>query len=171
LADARRRRADNYRACGAPAGLRPARSTRTLDISRGLVDIDKCTTLKRELAGLEAPQLVPIEVYFDGNDDLGSIGCNLPDHPGIDAFRQVLDSLQKRPDVKAVYAQITELDPGEDSWPFTDTVVVTGSIPTKELAKALASLAPDEVGPVETDMLSPQLSDVERQSAQVAWWD
>ena len=54
---------------------------------------------------------------FDGNDDAGSIGCNLTEHPGMNVFRDVLTGLLRRSDVQAVYAQIAELDAGEDCWP------------------------------------------------------
>ena len=46
------------------------------------MDDVKCNALKAELATQPEPQLVPIERFFDGNDDLGSIGCNLLAHPG-----------------------------------------------------------------------------------------
>jgi hypothetical protein len=135
------------------------------------MDVSKCNALKRELAEQDEPQIVPIGRFFDGNDDLGSIGCNLSDHPGIDAFRQIVEALLKRSDVQAIYAQITELDPGEDSWPFTDTVLVVGSIPTEDLNRALAPLEPDDVGPADPDMISGGLSETERRSTQIAWWD
>src|SRR5260370_34481105 len=39
--------------------------------------------------------LVTRQEFFDGNDDLGSIGCNLIEHPGVPAFegafRQIAD--------------------------------------------------------------------------------
>lgn len=79
------------------------------------MDDVKCRTLKAELATQPEPQLVSIKRFFDGNDDLGSIGCNLHPHLGIAQFRQVLTDLLARPDVLAVYAQIAELDPGEGS--------------------------------------------------------
>jgi hypothetical protein len=88
------------------------------------MDDAKCQALKEQLAAQPEPQIVSVTKFFDGNDDLGSIGCNLDPHPGIDAFRGVLTGLLSRPDVKAVYAQISELDPGDESWPFTDTVLV-----------------------------------------------
>ena len=97
------------------------------------MDDARCRALKAELATQSEPQLVPIERFFDGNDDLGSIGCNLIPHPGFARFRQVLTGLLARPDVQAVYAQIAELDPGDESWPFTDTVLVVGTVPTDEL--------------------------------------
>jgi hypothetical protein len=135
------------------------------------MDIAKCNALKAELAVQAEPQLVSIERFFDGNDDLGSIGCNLMEHPGIEAFRSAFAVLRMRPDVQAIYAQISELDRGKGCWPFTDRVIVVGSIPADELRKALARLEPDEVGPVNPEYLSPGLSDRERRSALVAWWD
>src|SRR5207244_2409262 len=110
------------------------------------MDDAKCRALKVELAAQAEPHVVPIGRFFDGNDDLGSIGCNLIPHPGVDRFRQILAGLLARPDVQAVYAQITELDPGEGAWPFTDTVLVVGAIPAADLRAAVAELQPDEVG-------------------------
>ena len=92
------------------------------------MDDTKCKALKEELAEQPEPQIVAAERFFDGNDDLGSIGCNLDGHPGVDAFRDVFAGLLRRSDVQAVYAQISELDPGEGCWPFTDTVLVAGTI-------------------------------------------
>ena len=57
------------------------------------MDGAKCAALKGELSKMPEPQVVPIERFFDGNDDLGSIGCNLNPHPGI-ALRQ-----RARPDL------------------------------------------------------------------------
>ena len=105
--------------------------------------------LVAELSVKQEPQLVRIEVFFDGNDDLGSIGCNLIRHPGIEAARATFARLSARDDVEAIYAQIAELDPGEDSWPFTDTVLVFGSISPEQLAEEVAALEPDEVGSAE----------------------
>ena len=44
------------------------------------MDIGKRNQLVARLSQEPEPQIVPIEVFFDGNDDLGSIGCNLLDH-------------------------------------------------------------------------------------------
>ena len=135
------------------------------------MDVAKCVALKRDLDRQPEPQIVPIVTFFDGNDDLASIGCNLMEHPGIETFAAILGGLLRRSDVKAVYAQIAELDPGDDFWPFTDTVIVIGSIATEELQAILAPLQPDEVGPVDAGLLPPALSDDERRSALIAWWD
>ena len=117
------------------------------------------------------PQLVPIARFFDGNDDLSSIGCNLDPHPGIEAFRNLFLGLLSHPDVESVYAQIAEADPGEDSWPFSDTVLVVGRIPMEEVRRAVSVLTPDEVGqPEKEDLMSPVL--VQHGCPVVAiWWD
>ncbi|MBI3409144.1 MAG: hypothetical protein HY040_12425 [Planctomycetes bacterium] len=135
------------------------------------MDIAKCNALKKELAAQPEPHVVPIARFFDGNDDLGSIGCNLPDHPGIDTFREILTGLLNRPDVEAVYAQISELDPGEDSWPFADTVLVAGMISSNDLAEHLAALQPDEVSAAEKINVPSSVRQKHKTPIMYAWWD
>jgi hypothetical protein len=147
------------------------RSTRSLGINGKIMDNVKCRSLKADLSAQAEPQIVDINRFLDGNDDFGSIGCNLMEHPGIDVFREAFSKLQRRPDVKAVYAQITELDPAEDAWPFTDTIVVVGTISAEVLREHLAHLEPDEVGPADPDSISRGLSDSDREASLIAWWD
>jgi hypothetical protein len=113
------------------------------------MDEAKCAALKRELSGMPEPQVIPIERFFEGNDDPASIGCNLAKHPGVPAFRELLTGLLRHPGVQGVYAQIFEVDPGEEYWPFTDTVLVVGAMPATELRTAVRTLKPDEVHVVE----------------------
>lgn len=135
------------------------------------MDDVKCNALKTELAAQPEPQLVSIERFFDGNDDVGSIGCNLLPHPGVDVFRETLAGLLRRPDVQGVYAQITELDPGPGSWPFTDTAQVMGAISTAELRKAVRALRPDEVGTAEELGTSPLAAGGHGARVLAVWWD
>jgi hypothetical protein len=135
------------------------------------MDNAKCKALKAELAAHPEPQIVSVERFFDGNDDPGSIGCNLIEHPGVDAFRDVLTGLLRRPDVQAVYAQISELDPGEDCWPFADTVLVVGAIPPDELRSAVSTLEPDEVAAAEDFGVSPSIAKRHGSPVLAAWWD
>src|SRR4051812_20194485 len=113
------------------------------------MDDSKCKALKADLAAQPEPQIVSIERFFDGNDDLGSIGCNLTEHPGMDVFRDILTGLLRHRSVEAVYAQVAELDPGEGCWAFTDTVFVIGKISADELRVAVSVLQPDTVGDAE----------------------
>ncbi|MDJ0624239.1 MAG: hypothetical protein QNJ17_14830 [Desulfocapsaceae bacterium] len=135
------------------------------------MDESKKSALLGSLQGQPEPHIVPIETFFDGNDDLGSIGCNLMDHPGIEKFRDTLMDLMSRDNVEAVFAQISELDPGEGCWPFSDTVLVVGTIPVDELRNILAVLEPDEIGTGEeygapSRFVSKYLSPVH-----AVWWD
>jgi len=135
------------------------------------MDIPKCTALKTELAAQPEPQVISAQLFFDGNDDLGSIGCNLIEHPGVDTFRDVLTGLLRRPDIQAVYAQISEVDPGEGCWPFADTVLVVGSIPAEELRDVVSVLKPDEVAPAEDFGVSPSMAERHGSPVLAVWWD
>jgi hypothetical protein len=42
----------------------------------------------------------------------------------------------------AVYAQVSEADPGEEYWPFADWLFVSGTISRDDLASALAPYSP-----------------------------
>jgi len=135
------------------------------------MDLVKRNQLVASLSQEPEPQIIPIEVFFDGNDDLGSIGCNLPDHPGIAAFRDAFTRIARRPGVVAIYAQIAELDPGDDCWPFSDTILVVGDISADELARELTSLQPDKVGPAHDFGIPEALTQHHGESVLVAWWD
>jgi len=135
------------------------------------MDLAKCRALKAELALQAEPQIVPIARFFDGNDDLGSIGCNLSPHPGIDAFRDTLTGLLRRPDVRAVYARISEIDPGEESWPFADTVMVAGGISADDLRNAVSALQPDEIGAAAEFGVSPAMAEQHGSPVAAIWWD
>ncbi len=135
------------------------------------MDHAKCKTLKAELAAQPEPQIVSAERFFDGNDDPGSIGCNLLEHPGVGAFRDVILGLLRRSDVQAVYAQIAELDPGEGCWPFTDTILVVGAISPDELRSVVGDLEPDDVAAA--DDIDIALLSAKKQGSPVLaiWWD
>ena len=135
------------------------------------MDDSKCKKLKADLAAQPEPQIVAIERFFDGNDDLGSIGCNLMEHPGVDTFRDVLTGLLRHPDVQAVYAQISELDPGEGCWPFTDTVLVVGAVPAEELRSAVSVLEPDEIGAASEFGVSSSIAEWYGSPVLAVWWD
>jgi hypothetical protein len=135
------------------------------------MDGTKRKQLKAQLSAEPEPWIVPIEVFFDGNDDEASIGCNLTKHPGVDAFRDILLGIAARPDVEGVYAQITEVDPGEEYWPFADWVFVVGTISRDDLARALEPLRPDEVGPPENLDIPEAIARKHDVPVLVAWWD
>jgi hypothetical protein len=60
------------------------------------IDRSKKAKLLAKLASAPDPPMISIAAFFDGNDDPGSIGCNLSDHPGIQTFRYVLETVGSR---------------------------------------------------------------------------
>jgi len=136
------------------------------------MDGAKCAALKRELSKMPEPQVVPVERFFDGNDDVASIGCNLPKHPGVQVFRDVLSGLLRQPGVQGVYAQIFEVDPGEEYWPFADTVLVVGTLPATVLRGEVRGLKPDEVDLLTPDDVPPAIAERHPGAPVLSiWWD
>lgn len=89
--------------------------------------------------------VVSLEDFFTGNDDRGSIGCNLGEQqPAIGEFYRKLREIRSRPNVQDVLVRIYEYD-DPTSWPFTDTVYIISSAPLREVKDWVAPLLPDEV--------------------------
>lgn len=90
---------------------------------------------------------VSLELFFTGNDDPGSIGCNLgPAQPSLETFRDVLLRLRARPEVQDLVVRITDAE-DDTSWPFTDTLYVVSSLPPKVLGEVLSCLRYDALQP------------------------
>lgn len=91
--------------------------------------------------------VVSLESFFEGNDDLGSIGCNLGDEqPSPSDFYQVLSAIRSKSEVQDVLVRICDYsDP--DSWPYTDTVYIVTSASAENIEEWLGPLKPDEVHP------------------------
>jgi hypothetical protein len=90
--------------------------------------------------------VVSLEDFFIGNDDLGSIGCNLTDHPGLPKFYSVLRALRERPEVQAVLVTIYEVVEDDTSmWPFSDRVYVFTSATSEQLRNWSSELQPDSI--------------------------
>lgn len=86
--------------------------------------------------------VVSLEAFFDGNDDVGSIGCNLTDHPGVDRFFTVLRDVRERPEVQDVWVGISEvMTDGE--WPFSDHVYVVTSASADDVLRWTGALHPE----------------------------
>lgn len=120
--------------------------------------------------------LLPLELFFDGNDDLGSFGCNLPEHPGTDAFYSTLLELRADPAATAVWVIAKQHD-WKPAWPHSDEMVVRTRLDAEEIASRLDHLQPDTVDTI-TELNAPA-HDVAGVSVGcgpgehyvVAWWD
>lgn len=95
--------------------------------------------------GDEPEPAVSLELFFDGNDDHGSIGCNIAEHPGPARFSAVLRDIRDRHDVQGVWVGISEVT-GGDEWPFSDHVYVVTTASATDVAVWAAELQPDDPG-------------------------
>jgi hypothetical protein len=119
--------------------------------------------------------LVPLELFFDGNDDNGSIGGNLPKHPSIEAFRRTLSELRDGPSVSGVWVIAKQHD-WKPSWPHSDEVLIRSKLDPDEIADRASHLGPDTVDKV---LLPDIRNDVTGANARcasgehhvVVWWD
>ena len=88
--------------------------------------------------------LLTLAEFFDGNDVVGSIGCNLSPTPTPSEFRAILTAIAARPDVRDVRVQVTMFD--DPDWPFSDTVWVFTSADAATVASWFEEpVAPDSV--------------------------
>jgi hypothetical protein len=92
-----------------------------------------------ELGGQAAYPVVPLDLYFEGNEDPASFAPNLDAHPSIARIHAVLREIEQRSDVSTVVVQIDEvLDPPE--WPYAPAVyVITSSDAAGSIAGQLRS--------------------------------
>jgi hypothetical protein len=89
--------------------------------------------------------VVTLEDFFVGNDDRGSIGCNLgEDQPKISKFFDTLRNIRSRADARDVLVRICEYD-NPNSWPYTDTVYILASAAIEDVRRWVELLKPDEV--------------------------
>jgi hypothetical protein len=142
----------------------------TMDINRRnrLLELIKA---KGTPVGQAPGPTVSLEDFFEGNDDQGSIGCNLFLHPGISKFYQTLAEIKSRSDVQDVLVEIRDLV-DEHSWPFSDSVFVLTSMSVENLRKLMSKLKADEVGQFPAGSTPKDLPLLET-GMQIlgAWWD
>jgi hypothetical protein len=93
-----------------------------------------------------ATPLLSLEEFFEGNEDVGSIGCNLEKCPPPSEFYALLKEFRDRPDVSDVRVQITCVDSPGEEWPFSDTVwIITAASEDTVRSWFPDELLPDEV--------------------------
>ena len=116
--------------------------------------------------------LLTLEEFFEGNDEYGSIGCNLPDSVYPREFSEVFKRIRERPDVADVRVQVTSWDDSEE-WPFSDTIWVVTSLTRQDIKQRLGKRlhGGDEVSvgwpdyPIETVDVPPGMRPLS------VWWD
>ena len=113
-------------------------------------ELDRLRRRIDELGGDAAYPVVPLDLFFTGNDDAASIGPNLDPHPGVQTFHRVLRSIRDRSDVSDVVLQVNEVLEGEDEWPYVDAAYVVTSASAEEVHEWAVELSPDPPEPEAT---------------------
>ena len=115
--------------------------------------------------------LLTLGEFFEGNEVVGSIGCNLTPTPTPAEFRAVLTAIAARPQVSDVRVQVTMFDDPE--WPFSDTVwVITTADPSTVASWFEAAMAPDDVSEGWPDAVAYEECNVPAGMRAVqCWWD
>ncbi|WP_249997651.1 hypothetical protein [Actinoplanes sp. M2I2] len=124
-------------------------------------------------SGVGSEPVVSLELFFEGNEDLGSIGCNLIHHPGVRAFFTVLRDVREQPDVHDVQVGISEVL-GDDEWPFSDHVYVVTRAPASEVLRLTAALNPEQEVSYEWWNDAPPAKPIpvpDGMRLQTLWWD
>jgi hypothetical protein len=96
------------------------------------------------LGGEDAYPVVPLDLFFTGNEDEASFAPNLEPHPGIARIYTVLQSIRQRDEVDDVLVQIDEVLP-DPEWPYASAVYVITSATVEQVHEWAASIEPDEL--------------------------
>lgn len=139
------------------------------------MDIQKRDALLTRVGNLNdldnAAAWVEVEQFFDGNDDLGSIWCNLHEPPeDMSRVSQFLKSIRSRSNVHGLRVLVSQYDGGEDEWPFSDAILVITEASTTEVQSWFKQFPPDEVFIEENEKLLKDLT-YSGKSAVRLWWD
>lgn len=88
--------------------------------------------------------MVTVPEFFEGNDDPGSIGYNLPDHPEPAEFHKLLTGMAAMPEVLDIRIEVKDLE-DPDGWPATDSIWIVTTAPLDTVRTWFPEhLAPDE---------------------------
>jgi hypothetical protein len=115
--------------------------------------------------------LLSLEEFFEGNDVVGSIGCNLEGPPSPSQFYDLLKSIAAKSQVKDVRVKITMFD--DPAWPFSDQIFVMTDASPEEVASWFPQkLRPDEVSEDSFQASQFEPYEVPRGTRPIAcWWD
>ena len=123
--------------------------------------------------GVTPLPVVSLEAFFMGNEDLGSIGCNLPEHPGVARFFELLAAIRARPNVQDVLVEIYEVEESDPSmWPFSDRVYILTAADRDTVAEWVAELEPDAIEEGYAAGRPPAAPETKPPNqVWAAWWD
>lgn len=108
--------------------------------------------------------------FLDGNEDYGSLGCNLHPHPGMQAFRDFTERLVSRAGVSHVCVLVSELVE-EPCWPFAENMLLCTAADEAQVRTWFAELQPNLVGAASTRGMIGIPPTPSGHNWWIAWWD
>lgn len=110
---------------------------------------------------------VSLSEFFDGNEDEGSLACNLDPHPSPEALYYHLQRFANESGVD-IYVEIQEVDEDDDEiWPLSERVYLVGPVDRSLISELQANVLAtgiEEIGEIEIN--GEMLEDVT-----ALWWD
>jgi hypothetical protein len=124
-----------------------------------------------DVNGAETPRPeLTLEEFFEGNDAVGSIWCNLAEPLEPAHVYEILKAVRTRSDVADVRVEITMFD--DPAWPFSETVWIVTSAATDDVRSWFdEAFAPDECAPSTDDVGREAFEIPEGMRAVRCWWD
>ncbi len=117
--------------------------------------------------------VVSLEGFFEGNEDPGSIACNLIKHPGPQYFFEHLLAIRSKTNVQDVLVEIYEVE--EDNltvWPFSERVYVLTDASVEDVSGWMKLLEPDEIDEGYFQGKPPAAPELrEGMRVYAIWWD
>lgn len=130
--------------------------------------------IKRQQLESESKPIVSLSDFFVGNEDFGSIGCNLNPMLGPQLFYEQLQSILSQPAVQDVLIEISdtnENDPDPLMWPFSDQIYILTTAAYEDISKWLAPLQPDEIEATHINDRVQEIALNKGVKIYRAWWD
>ena len=141
----------------------------SLDNREKLISEIKAIGLPQEIK--EIPT-VSLESFFIGNDDLGSIGCNLLEHPGTPFFYETLKNIRARKDVHDVLVGIHEVEEADHTmWPFSEQIYIITNLHREKISDLVSPLQPDDISEVSIEKILPKPKILSGYKVLEVWWD
>jgi hypothetical protein len=120
----------------------------------------------------ESSVAVSLEEFFVGNDDGGSIWCNIQNPIPPDRVFDILRGIRDRDRVADVVVLVTQYDGGKEEWPFSDTVYVITTAGADDVVSWFdPEHAPDEYWLAAKPEEFETLTIPEGMHAVGLWWD
>ncbi len=142
-----------------------------MDLKKRAVLIDKIKSIALPETTEKIP-IVCINDFFEGNDDLGSIGCNLYEHPGTEGFYRIFKEIQSKESVSEVLIGIYEVEESDETmWPFCEQVFIITKEPKSVIEKYVEALEVDEIDIIDQSILIPEPNVPDGYQVWQLWWD